>query len=212
MNDRPDHDRSAWHAAVSWQRLDGESRVNYLRVAVITILYVIHSVDYFTAVTPHLGVFGDAADYHFAITLLAGAGLMIGLMVELALRSRWFPRWFAAATTVADIGLLTSVLSIAGGQRSPSVTLYCLVPVLATLRFEPWLVRMATALSTMGYLWLGCVGWFTAGRGLPSPPHADGTSQTIVAMSIVAIGLVASRWVRRSEIVANDFARRCADG
>ena len=109
-------------------------------------------------------------------------------------------------STGCDIVLLTGILMVAQGPRSPLVVGYFLVIALATLRFNLPLVRMATVGSMAGYLFLlGYARWFTD-RDLHVPRY----HQIIVLLALGLTGIVLGQVIRRVHALAKEYAARTA--
>src|SRR5690606_22338604 len=92
--------------------------------------------------------------FHETVTALAVAWTFMALATLLCLRLRFFPGWLKYATTLGDVVLLTTILMVADGARSPLVVGYFLIIVLATLRFQLRLIWCATVAAMAGYLWM----------------------------------------------------------
>ena len=77
---------------------------------------------------------------------------MVAAMVLLATRNRIFPPVLKYLSTGADLFLLTSVLTLADGPRSPVLLIYFLLIALAGTRLSQRLVLFATGGAVLGYV------------------------------------------------------------
>jgi hypothetical protein len=199
-----------WFVISRWQEYAGEARANLLRIAGIGAFYVIELANYYGL---RLGPLEMPAavdlQFHQAVTALAVAWILVALATLLCLRAQIFPGWLKYATTAADIVLLTTILTVADGPRSPLVVGYFLVITLSTLRFQLRLVWCSTLGSMAGYLFLaGYARWFAADRDLSVPRY----SQLIMLLALALTGVVLGQVIRRVRAMAEDFARRMGEG
>jgi hypothetical protein len=112
--------------------------------------------------------------------------------------------------------LLTGILMVADGPRSPLVIGYFLVIVLAALRFQLRLVWFATLAAMVGYLvLLGYARWW-AGREESLFGPRDITvpryQQLIFLLGLTLCGVVVGQVIRRVKAIAAEFARRLNQG
>lgn len=158
----------AWFIAQRWQQYEGEARVNLLRVSAIGAFYLLHFWNYLESQgkLPEWNLLelenAGAVDrrFHLLATLLALSWVTASAAVYLCLRNRIFPQWISAASTSVDLVMLTSVLCISTGPRSPLVIGYFLIIVLSALRFNLPLVRLTTVGAAIGYVCvLGMAKW-----------------------------------------------------
>jgi hypothetical protein len=196
-----------WHIVGRWQEYEGEQRANLLRIIGIAAFYAIELINYrglslgFLEMPRQEAV---TAPFHRAVTALAVAWLMLGLGVYLCLDRRFFPAALKYVSTAVDLVLLTAIVIIADGPRSPLVAGYFLVIALAGLRFSLPLVRFATLGSMAGYLVInGYARWFAA-RDLRVLRY----HQVIVLLALGLCGIVLGQIVRRVRGMAEDYARR----
>src|SRR5207247_1444443 len=124
-------------------------------------------------------------------------------------RHRIFPHWLKFLSPGCDLLLVTTVLTLAEGPRSPLVVAYFLVIVLAALRFSLRLIWFSTAGAVAGYLfllgfarWGSIPGWVTADRTVPR------YAQVIFLLALVLTGVVLGQVIRRVRRLADDYARR----
>ncbi len=211
-------DERAWYIAQRWQEYEGEQRANVLRIAGIGAFYLLHCWNYYSAggKLPDWGFLqmGEAGTvdrrFHVLATLLALAWAAAAAAVHLCLRNRMFPRWLPAASTAVDLVMLTSVLSISAGPRSPLVVGYFLILTLTGLRFNLPLVRWATAGAAIGYVCvLGMAKWpGQFGRAADLDVRVPRYHELVVIVAIVLCGVFIGQVVRQARKVADDYAGR----
>jgi hypothetical protein len=188
-----------WFIVGRWQEYEGEGRANLLRVLAIGAFYIVQLVTY------QIYNIGDET-FHRSVTALAVAWTMVALGVHLCLRRQVFPAALKYWSTTADVVLLTGLLVIATGARSPMVVGYFLIIAVAALRFKLRLVWCATLGSMAGYLFvLGYDRWYleTADE-LRVPRH----EQLITLLAIGLTGIVLGQIIRRVKHLADHYARR----
>jgi hypothetical protein len=196
-----------WFIVGRWQEYEGEGRANLLRVTGIAAFYCVELINYHGL---HLGFLElpQLADvdrpFHVAVTALAVAWTMVSLGVYLCLQGQVFPASLKFISTGSDLVLLTSILTIADGPRSPLVVGYFLILAVATLRFNLPLIWFAAAGAMAGYLFLlGYAKWF-ADRDLRVPRY----HQLIFLLALALAGVVLGQVIRRVRALAQDFHRR----
>jgi len=157
-----------WYITRRWQQYEGEARVNILRISAIGVFYLIHLWHQFSPsqegsdngfLQLHDLTLSDQS-FHLLVTLLALAWLAAAAGIHFSLRSRFLPPWLSALSTFVDVVMLTSILWIAAGPRSPLVVAYFLVIAAAGLRFDVRLVQFTTIATVLGYVCLlGLAKW-----------------------------------------------------
>jgi hypothetical protein len=202
-----------WFIVGRWEEYEGEARANLLRISGIGAFYIIELLNYYGL---RLGGFElpqvvDEA-FHRTVTALAVAWTMVALGTLLCLRRQIFPAALKYVTTGADALLLTGILMVADGPRSPLIIGYFLVIAVAALRFKLRLVWFATLASMAGYLvLLGYAKWF-AGREESVFGPRDITvpryHQLIFLLGLALCGVVVGQVIRRVKWMAAEFARR----
>jgi hypothetical protein len=204
---RHDADDGSWYIVGRWREYEGERRANLLRLAAIVAFYGVEMANYHGF---RLGGFElprvEAVNrpFHLAVTALAVAWTMTALVVHLCLRSQVFPASLKYLSTAADLALLTSVLAVSDGPRSPLVVGYFPILAIAALRFSLPLVRFATAGAMVGYIVvLGFAKWY-ATRPLTVPRYHEVIFLLALALTGVAIGQV----LRQVRALAAEFADR----
>ncbi len=147
------HDRQ-WFIVSRWQEYEGEARANLLRIVGIAAFYIIELINHGGRIgTLQLPKVSDDR-FHASVTALAVAWTMVALVTLVCLRRQFFPAALKFVTTACDLVLLTAVLTIADGPRSPLIVVYFLIIALAALRLNLRLMWMTTLGSMAGYLFL----------------------------------------------------------
>lgn len=211
-------DDRSWYITERWQQFEGESRANLLRIIAIATFYVIHLWNYYggqgklgNVGVLQLGAAGDVDQrFHVMITLLALSWILLAVAILLCLRSSYFPNWLPTFSTLGDALFLTSVLGISTGPRSPLLAAYFLVIVLAALRFDLRLVRVATVASMLGYVCLLGLAKWPERFGLdPTIERMVPRYQELIFLAALALtGIFLGQMVRRVRRMAEDYAGR----
>jgi hypothetical protein len=195
-----------WFIAGRWQEYEGEARANLLRIISIGVFYIVELINYHGLNVGFLQMPQIRDEpFHRAVTALAAAWATLALALLLCLRRQVFPSSLKYISTTCDLVLLTAVLMVADGPRSPLVVGYFLIIALATLRFSLRLIWLATAGSLLGYLFLlGHDRWYRAGD------HAlvERYQQMIVLLALLLTGIVLGQVIRRVRCLADDYAKR----
>ena len=199
-----------WFIVSRWQEYEGEARANLLRTIGIGAFYSIELVNHGV----HIGALQlpQVVDdrFHQAVTALAVAWTMVSLATLVCLRRHFFPPAAKFITTACDLVLMTAVLTIADGPRSPLVVGYFLIIALAALRLSLRLVSMATLGSLAGYLFLLGYVKFFASAERAAAMSVPRYSQLIMLVALLLSGVVLGQVIRRVRSMAEDFARRVA--
>jgi hypothetical protein len=145
--------------------------------------------------------------FHLAVTALAVAWTMTALAVQIFLGRQVFPAGLKFLSTGADILLLTCILCVSNGPRSPLVVGYFLIVAISALRFSLPLVRFATIGSMLGYLAvLGYAKWFAV-FDLRVPRYHEVMFLLALGLTGISIGQV----IRAVRSMAVEYeARRAA--
>ena len=197
-----------WYIVGRWQEYEGEARANLLRIIGIAAFYIVELINYHGL---PLGFFELSKvsevtkPFHQAVTALAVAWTMVGLGVLLCLRRHIFPAQLKFISTGCDIVLLTAILTVADGPKSPLVIAYFLVIALSALRFNLPLVWFSCGASMAGYLFLlGNAKWFREATRVPR------YHQIMFLLALVLTGVVLGQVIRRVRTMAQDYAERMA--
>lgn len=202
----------SWHATQRWQQYDGEFRANFLRIISLGAFYGIHLWNYYQP-------FGllelseqPARSFHQAVTMLVATWALMALVVDQCLRNRIFPDWLSYLTTGMDLALLTAILCLGGGLQSPLVIAYPLVLILASLRFNLPLLRLATVAAGFCYLFVCAASrWpdMLGGRQIGRIPRYG---QLMTLLAIVISGIMLGQFIRRFRAMAEWYADRSSGG
>lgn len=195
-----------WHIVMRWQEYEGEARANLLRLMALVAFYCIHLLNYYGL---HLGGLsispGAGLDrrFHIAATALACCWAAIGVAVHYALQKRFFPSYLKTLSTAGDILVLTLMLLIADGPRSPLVSVYFLIVVLAGLRFSIPLVWFATGGCLASYLIIIANAFWFRPQFRVARYH-----EAIVGLSMLVLGVLIGQILRAVRRMAADYAMR----
>jgi hypothetical protein len=194
-----------WFIVGRWQEYEGEARANLLRIIAVGLFYVVELASYYGL---RLGVFEMPKEvdlpFHQAVTSIAVAWTALSLGVLLCLHERFFPSVLKYLTTGCDVALLTGVLVVASGPKSPLVAGYFLLIALATLRFSLPLVRFTTVASMLGYLVvLGHARWYRSEEF-----HIPRYHQVMLLLALALCGVVLGQVIRRVAGLAREYAAR----
>lgn len=198
-------DRS-WLISSRRQDYQGEERANVLRIVAVTSFYLIelandHGVNLGFVQIPRI----TDPSFHQAVTAVALAWVVLALGVHLCLSWQILPAGMKYLTTVLDIVLLTILLMIANGPKSPMVVGYFLILAMATLRCRLPLIWCATLGAVAGYVWLlGWARWIEGVRDVRVPRY----HQLIVLTALALCGIIQGQVIRRMQSLAVDYARR----
>lgn len=200
-----------WFIVSRWGEYAGEARGNLLRIIGIGAFYAVellnfHGVD--------LGVGAVSEKFHHTVTALAVAWTMVALATLVCLRQGIFPPALKYIVTFCDVLLLTGILMVADGPRSPLVVGYFLILALAALRFQLRLIWFATVASAAGYLIvLGYAKWFAIRPESVFGPREltiPRSSQLIFLLALGLTGIILGQIIRRVKAMAAEFAARLA--
>jgi hypothetical protein len=186
-----------WFIAGRWQEFEGESRANLLRVAGIAAFYLLELLNRRNV----------TAVFHTAVTDLAAAWLLAAWAVHVSLKRRVFPSAMKYLSTGVDLLLLTCLLLLGDGPRSPLLVGYFFVLSLAALRFSVNLIRFATLGAVLSYAAVaGQAAWLR-------PPFAVSPNYEWLVLTALALcGITLGQVLRRVRAFAEDYSRRLAEG
>jgi hypothetical protein len=195
-----------WFIVSRWQQYDGELRANLLRIGGIATFYAIHLVNYHRWFGLP-GIEGATPRFDEMVTALAVAWVLTALAVQLALARHVFPEAMKFVTTSADVWLLTLMIGVCDGPRSPLVVGYFLILAVVALRFSLRLVWLATVECLAGYTALVIYAERFATRDKTVPTY----SAMILFAAILIAGVTMGAVVRRVRRLAFEFAQRVED-
>ena len=199
-----------WFIVLRWAEFEGEGRTNLLRLICVAAFYAIETIDYhgLDLGFVQLPIVSDRL-FHLAVTLLTVAWGMLCLGVLLCRRNRIFPFWLKYLSTGCDLVLLTSVLTLGHGPKSPLVIAYFLIIAMASLRFSLRLIWFATGGALAGYLfllgfarWGHLEGWDKPDQTVPR------FHQIIFLLALVLSGVILGQTIRCVRGQAEHYARR----
>ena len=188
----------------------GEARLNLVRLAAVILFYGYHLVNvYGSREDPAL-----AGAYHVSVTALVMVWSVGVVVLYLYLSRRWVPPALKYVVTAWDTVLITTLLVLAGGPRSPLVILYFLVIAAAPLRLSIRLVYAATLLAIAGYgFLLGHYAYYVVGY---DRYYADATlriprtQEVIFALGLFIAGVLAGQVVRQARRLLGDHGADAA--
>lgn len=193
-----------------WQEYDGEYRTAVLRLLGIAAFYGVELANFygFSLGPLELDKRTDITrEFHVAVTALAVVWTMTGIGVLLCLRNRIFPVWLKFASTVVDLAILTAVLMLADGPRSPLIAAYFVVVAFSAVRFSLPLIWFSTLGAIGCYLFLnGFARWFTE-RDIGVPRY----HQLIFLIALGLTGIVLGQVVRGTRRMMSTMEARPAD-
>jgi len=196
-----------WRIVGRWQEYEGEGRANLLRLVAVTAFYAVELAHYHGL---QLGFFevpagGATRTFHLAVTLLVVVWAMLCLGVFLARIQGYFPAGLKFVSTGCDLVLLTAVLALGEGTKSPLVLGYFLIQMMACLRFQLRLIWFASLGAAAGYLFLmGYAKWAEEAQRVPR------YQQLLTLVGIALGGIILGQVIRRVKHLAEDYARRVA--
>lgn len=202
----------SWYVASRLEELRGESRANALRVLGVVVFYAIEVMNYRGLALGPLQiprVEGIDEGFHAMATALAVGWMAVCASVVIALGNRIFPPALKYLTTGADLALLSGVLMLADGPRSPMVLALFLVIPLAALRLSERLVGFAAGGAALAY---GSVLVDVARRRpeLAVPAHWSITTVAALALAGVVVWQVVQSAQRAAQIYHQLESRRLA--
>ena len=192
----------ARHVVQRREDFRGEARANVLRVVSIGVFYLIELVNRYGV---NLGVIEIPPvrdeTFHRSITALASAWVLMALAIHLLLIARRFPPWLKYLTTALDGILLTMVLLVAEGPRSPLVMGYALIIAMSAFRLNAALSQFATCVAVSGYLGLIATVYLETHRDVTVPRYVE--LFTIAALSLIGVSVCMS--IHRTWHVVDEY-------
>ena len=211
-----------WTITERWQNYLGEMRVNAFRLLAILVFYSLHLLNYWNWLPGAEAADGvwqvatrPTAEFHLQATLIAVAWLLMSVAVHVMLINRRFPRWLPLVAVAADVGLLTLVLCIASGPRSPLVVAYVIILAMTALRCDRRLLRIATWLAVVGYVIVLGRARFPEWMPNQSNGEVDLTipryAQLMFVATLLLVGTILQQLLDRIERLAVDYSRRLTE-
>ena len=143
------------HIAQKFLAIEGEMVVNLIRILAITVFYVIELINFHGLHWGWLEIARvESLDLrlHKILTGICVAWGFSSLGVWYSLKSRLFKPVLSYFVSGLDILLLTFVLLVADGPRSPLTVLYFLILAMIALRFDILLLRLGAVAASVSYL------------------------------------------------------------
>jgi hypothetical protein len=201
-----------WFIANRWNQYQAEGRVNLLRLVAVVLFYLVEVVRHYGVPLDWLELppaGPDDALFHWAAVSLTALWVILAGVVAWMLRERFFPRWLPYASTAADLVLLTTVLMLGHGPKSPLLAAYFVVLAMAALRLDLPLLWFGAGGAALGYLFLLAYARFYAPeRDLRVPRFHEALFLLALALTAVVLGQL----VRRVRRMATEYARQCTPG
>lgn len=196
----------------SWAQLsrgleyEGEERANLIRILAVGLFYAVHLVHYATLPFREMSEeqIGEWNLFHFQVTLLAVFWTMLAFGLKIALQNRLFPPWLKYLSTGIDLTLMSSVLLIADGPRSPSVVGFFVIVALAALRFRLRMIWCATGCAMLLYLALNLHAWCFSTREIAIPLQQAAMFLVTLALE----GIILGQLVRKTKFISRMYALR----
>jgi hypothetical protein len=186
-----------WSAAQRIEGWAGELRVNLIRLAAIAAFYGHHLFNQYVLKQDF------PPRYTLAVTAVAVVWAIGALGLHLALSELWMPTALRYAAVGFDLVMVTSLLVVSDGPRSPLVLLLFLVVATAPLRLDLRLVWTATLLAIFSYAFVcGHAKWVKPEWQVPRRQEA------LVVLALGTAGLLAGQSVRQARRFAQDYADR----
>jgi hypothetical protein len=187
---------------VGVERRAGEARVNLIRLLALVGFYGYHLID--VALSRDDPTY--TPDYRASVTALAAGWVGVVVLVRAwLLQGRW-PAVLHYLTVLADAALVTALVTVSGGPKSPLVALFLLVVATAPLRLSLRVVYAATAAAVLGYLTalghyvfvrVGVTAYYTDPAVRISRPQ-----EVVTVLALLTAGMLAAQAVRQARRLA----------
>jgi hypothetical protein len=170
----------------------GDQKANRIRLAAVGLFTINEFINY------HVWHVVDKK-FHVGSLLIVGIWVAATALFSIMLREHIWPRAISYVIVSTDVLLLTWLLFLADGPKSPLVVLYFLIVALSGVRVDPMVCLYTAAASAFGY---GAVLEFVK-RQKPEflvPPH----HAIIVALALLLMGVVMAHLVGRALTLLNE--------
>lgn len=196
-----------WFIAGRWEAYRAEVTVNLIRLSAVAAFYTIELINHFGVNLGAIELFPRNRNevFHRVATALCAAWVLMAAGVHVCLRRRIFPEGLAYVATGLDAVLLSAMIAVADGPRSPLVAGYFLVVAGSGLRFRPGLVGFATAASVVGYLGVLVYSEYVATDRMIDIPRYR---QLMTLTALVLAGVIQGQATRRARALAQSYAGR----
>lgn len=128
----------------------GELLANHFRMSMVLILYLIELANFHGFILSK--AMSVTEDFHSKMGLMATGAILYSLGIAISIRNRFYPVYFKYVSTFIDIVIVSILLVLADGAKSPLLILLFLVIVVSSLRFNIDLVRFSTIVSIVAYI------------------------------------------------------------
>lgn len=194
-----------WFIVQRWTQFGAEARANLLRILGVACFYTVELLAHYGILNGGATASGPAdKSFHLAMTALAAAWIATAMLVLLLLRERIFPKSLPFFSTAIDLVLLTALVMLADGPRSPLVVIYFLVVALTATRFDLRLLWFGSVGAVISYGFLLGYSRWVAARDVTVPRYAE----LIMAVALVLMAVVLGQMIRRVRHMADDYAAR----
>lgn len=203
----PGTDDFSWHVASRWQEFEGETRANALRILSVVAFYIVELVSYRGLNLGFLQIPSPqeiTPELHRSVTLIVGGWVFLALGVHFCLHHRILPAYLKYVVSALDISLLSVILMLGTGPKSPMVAGYFVLIGLAAQRFSLPLIRATTVGCMVGYLAVcGHVLWAKKLEYQVPRYH-----ELLVLSALALVGIAIGQVIRRVRRFAEDFHER----
>ena len=186
-----------WVGAQRVEGWVGEARVNLIRLVALVGLYG-HQLSTVYLFQDDATVTGD---YHRDITVLVLMWFALGLGVYFMTSRRIMPPALKFGSLAGDLVLLTLMMLLSDGPKSPLVVVYMLVVGSTALRLSLPLVWVGTLGGVASYLFvLGEAFWFRPEHNVPR------AEPVVLVIALAVMGLLAGQTVRQARRISRGHA------
>jgi hypothetical protein len=175
----------------------GETRVNLIRFAAIAAFYAQHLLRVYVLDPDDASLRGA---FHASATALAIAWSASAVALHFALSRRWNPPALKYGSSMWDLLMVSSLVILAGGPRTPLILLYPVVVCASALRLSLRLVWVTTMAALAA--WIFVLGW---SKFYAPSMQTDRGTQIIMALAIGATGLLAGQMVRQARRLVRGY-------
>jgi len=164
----------------------GDQKANRIRLVAVGLFTINELVNYHVLHVVDLR-------FHVGSLVIVALWTVATMLFSILLREHIWPRATSYIIACADVLLLTWLLFLGHGPKSPLVVLYFLIIALSGMRVDPVVCLFTAAAATVGY---GAVLQFAKQRRpefLVPPYHA-----VIVALSLLLMGVVMAHLAGRA--------------
>jgi hypothetical protein len=202
----------SWFIVGRWEEYEGEGRANLLRVIGLVAFYLVELVNYHGLNLGFLQMPSIVSrGLHLAISMVVLVWACVCLAVYVCRIQGVFPKQLKFLSTGADLVLLTTIIALAEGPKSPLLVVYFIILGLAALRFNLALIWFATAGAVLCYLCVLAYGrWFLPATTNPPtlPIVVPRFHQVIMIFGLALTGVILGQIIRRVRKLAEFYAEK----